>query len=474
MIGFYVLALGIAGALLWILYADVNSERINLRLVVFCVVSAGAILWSILPRPDRFEPPGPRVDPTQQPALFAELSRIAQSVQQELPHEVYFVPEVNAWVAQRGGVMAFGSRRVMVLGVPLMALLTVSQFRAVLAHEFGHYYGGDTKLGPWIYKTRAAIGRTLRQLARSNSWLVFLFKWYGNMFLEITLGISRAQEYAADRIAAQVAGKTALVEGLKQQHRGAVAWEAYLRGEVLPVLARGYSPPLAGGLAQFLQAPTINAQVQQSLDKELAGGEADSMDSHPALRERIAALPNLIGGISDDPRPATALLADFGKSDTSLFADPGGTKLMPVSWDRVLIDVYVPTWQEETDYQKDALRGMTMVDVPEQFSNGSLVQRLKNPPDMVADEPQRVDIARNVVGCALCLVLLKNGWTFHALPGEMYAEKDGQKVEPFTVVQKLDRRQLTVEQWKEICSRAEILNLPLYSESAHATATTDG
>src|SRR5215510_13549543 len=225
MIGFYVLALGIAGALLWILYADVNSERINLRLVVFCVVSAGAILWSILPRPDRFEPPGPRVDPTQQPALFAELSRIAQSVQQELPHEVYFVPEVNAWVAQRGGVMAFGSRRVMVLGVPLMALLTVSQFRAVLAHEFGHYYGGDTKLGPWIYKTRAAIGRTLRQLARSNSWLVFLFKWYGNMFLEITLGISRAQEYAADRIAAQVAGKTALVEGLKQQHRGAVAWE---------------------------------------------------------------------------------------------------------------------------------------------------------------------------------------------------------------------------------------------------------
>ena len=29
----------------------------------------------------------------------------------------------------------------------------------MLAHEFGHFYGGDTKLGPWIYKTRAAIGQ---------------------------------------------------------------------------------------------------------------------------------------------------------------------------------------------------------------------------------------------------------------------------------------------------------------------------
>ena len=63
-------------------------------------------------------------------------------------------------VAERGGVMGAGSRRVMGVGLPLLDLLTVPQFRAVLAHEFGHFVGGDTRLGPWIYKTRAAIGRT--------------------------------------------------------------------------------------------------------------------------------------------------------------------------------------------------------------------------------------------------------------------------------------------------------------------------
>jgi len=41
----------------------------------------------------------------------------------------------------------------MVIGLPLMQIMTVSQMRAVLAHEFGHYYGGDTKLGPWVYRT---------------------------------------------------------------------------------------------------------------------------------------------------------------------------------------------------------------------------------------------------------------------------------------------------------------------------------
>src|SRR5262249_47984257 len=108
MIGFYVLALSVAAGLLWIPYAEWHYlERLSPRLALGCILSAGLILWSISPRRDRFETPGPRIDATQQPALFAELSNIARSVGQEMPHEVYLVPEVNAWVAQRGGVMAF-------------------------------------------------------------------------------------------------------------------------------------------------------------------------------------------------------------------------------------------------------------------------------------------------------------------------------------------------------------------------------
>ena len=105
----------------------------------------------------------------------------------------------------------------------------------MLAHEFGHYYGGDTKLGPWIYKTRAAIGRTLQALQGDSdrgfdiyAIIQAPFRWYGNMYLRTTLAISRAQEFAADRLAARVIGSAAMIEGLRTVHRVAGASNYYL------------------------------------------------------------------------------------------------------------------------------------------------------------------------------------------------------------------------------------------------------
>jgi len=161
MVGFYLLALGIASGLLWIPYAElVYAHRISPKLAIICIVGGLAIIWSVLPRFDKFIAPGPQLKPDKYPRLFTELKGVAEATRQAMPAEVYLVPDVNAWVMQRGGIMGFGSRQVMGVGLPLMRILTCSQFRAVLAHEFGHYHGGDTKIGPWIYKTRGAIGRT--------------------------------------------------------------------------------------------------------------------------------------------------------------------------------------------------------------------------------------------------------------------------------------------------------------------------
>jgi Zn-dependent protease with chaperone function len=53
---------------------------------------------------------------------------------------------------------------VLIIGLPLLHLLSERGFRGVLAHEFGHYAGGDTRLGPWIWRTRETIGRTIDKL----------------------------------------------------------------------------------------------------------------------------------------------------------------------------------------------------------------------------------------------------------------------------------------------------------------------
>src|SRR5687768_3832202 len=114
MIGFYLLALTIAGALLFIPYAEWHwADRIHMKLAIGCIVSAAVIVWSILPRIDRFAAPGPRLEPDEHRELFDVLRGVAEATGQEMPAEVYLINEVNAWVSHRGGIMGFGGRRVM-------------------------------------------------------------------------------------------------------------------------------------------------------------------------------------------------------------------------------------------------------------------------------------------------------------------------------------------------------------------------
>jgi heat shock protein HtpX len=142
----------------------------TLALFLFGVLIAAAMLWSLVPRRDLFEPPGMLLDRSSQPRLFAEIDNIAAALNEALPASVYLIGEANAFVSDRGGVLGFGSQRIMGLGLPLFSVLSVSQFRAILAHEFAHYYGGDTSLGPWVYRTqRWPSSASLKTLARLAS-----------------------------------------------------------------------------------------------------------------------------------------------------------------------------------------------------------------------------------------------------------------------------------------------------------------
>src|SRR5215470_11234320 len=80
MIGFYVLALGIAFALLWVPYAEfVYAHHITPKLALICSIGGGLILWSVLPRWDRFRAPGPLMTRKKHPRLFNALERVADA-----------------------------------------------------------------------------------------------------------------------------------------------------------------------------------------------------------------------------------------------------------------------------------------------------------------------------------------------------------------------------------------------------------
>src|SRR5277367_692630 len=274
-------------------------------LVLGGILVAGTILWSLLPRLDKFDAPGLLLEPSAHPRLFAELNAIASALNEPLPREVYLIGNVNAFVADRGGIMGFGSRRVMAIGLPLLSSLTISEIRAVIAHEFGHYYSGDTKMGPWVYKTQTAMIRTFQNMGSLGSLgriaalqfvnlvATFILKWYFIFFLRVTNFVSRRKEYRADELACLVAGAEPLVQGLRKIHGAAMAWGPYWNTEVVPVLNQGCKPAIGDGFSRFLAAPPIEVQVTQGIEREVAEGKTQPYDTHPPLRDRIAAIKKL-------------------------------------------------------------------------------------------------------------------------------------------------------------------------------------
>jgi Zn-dependent protease with chaperone function len=470
------LALGIAAALVAIPVAEYAlADRVDARIAIFCLLGAIAILRAIIPRPDRFEAPGPLLTPSDQPQLFATLEAIAHFTNQAMPRAVYLVPDVNAWVAQRGGVMGVGSHRVMGLGLPLMAMLTVDELRAVLAHEFGHYHGGDTALGPWIYRTRVAIGRTLHHMAQHSGLLVKPFEWYGAAFLRITHAISRRQEYAADALAARTVGARPLATGLLAIEGAAGALAPYWATELAPVLERGFRPPIADGFTSFLSSAPIASQVDAFVAEAMKQDKAAVYDTHPPLGDRLAALDVRLepSARRDDGPRAITLLGDLDTVEARFveFVTDGKVKSpAPIAWGDVGERVWSGVWRDRVQAGREHLAGITPAMIPALASDlaDTAVRFGLAPNRGVALERGADDEVAHLLGSACAVALLDHGWSLSALPGETVILSRGDaRMTPFASIPELSVGSAAVEEWQSSWRAAGLQDLDL---TASATA----
>lgn len=476
LVGFYVLAIGVALGLLWLPLAEVlYTDRIHIKLALLCLFASLAILWSILPRVDRFEAPGPRLTAEENPELFRVIEDVARDTDQSMPADVFLVSDLNAFVTERGGVMGLGSRRVMGLGLPLLQVLSVSELRAVVAHEFGHFHGGDTKLGPWIYKTRSAMGRTLETLSSSEMGFMAIvmlpFLAYQKLFLRVTHAISRAQEYAADALAARTQGAHHLTDGLRKIHGAAMAFGPYLGNELSPALDAGFHPPIAQGFARFIEAPEVSAAIGQALDHAMENQETDLLDTHPALKDRIAAVASIACDVASDDAPAISLLGDVAASERALLELllVGGavSGLKPIDWEHVGTEVFAPMWKEQTAGNAAALDGLTPRTYPSDPT--ALAELVCRAEPRAADAPVEVQVAmgQGVFGAALATALVEQGWALSAEPGAAVTLRKGDHVvEPFNALRQVAEGELDEAVWHGLLDDAGIADVQLSGGAA--------
>jgi Zn-dependent protease with chaperone function len=288
------LMLALVGACIWIMATTQGTQAGLVKVVIGLLVFAGVIAKSLWVT---FGPPqGRRLSRDEAPRLFEEAEEIRRALDAPRADVVLLSDEYNASVAQvpRLGIFGF-PRNYLKVGLPLLAALPAAQVRAVLAHEFAHLSGAHGRFGNWIYRVRTSWFGLMQRLdergSRASVIFTRFFDWYAPYFGAYTFVLIRQHEYEADRLAATVVGADAMAQTLVDLNvRGGFlesrfwpsVWKRAEHGEAAPadVYAR-----LARESCEPLGAVDAREWLTGALKRR-----TDTDDTHPALRDRLAAL----------------------------------------------------------------------------------------------------------------------------------------------------------------------------------------
>jgi len=297
----------------------------NMFIGAVAILAIVLLIWLMRPG---YSVHGRCVDRQDAPELYAALDDLRAKLDVGPRLDVRLDDEANAGAREARGLFGvIGNRRVLTIGVPLLALLGETEMRAVIAHEFGHFSRRHGRLGHWLYQAHLGWLSHAQQIDGESSILDRAGASFAESFVPAfnrrAMVWSRRCEYEADADAARAVGGERLVSALARLE----AFDDWHRNE-LPRIVRDWqcvepTPPenyLERMIAAFEQAPRDLLTVSEG------SRSGDWLDTHPKLADRAAAL-----GL----RPAIAS-----------HEGPAGSVLLGELWTTVAKD-YNARWREE-------------------------------------------------------------------------------------------------------------------------------
>ena len=275
--------------------------------VFFYWLGAAALLFFIWMVRPSFRIQGRELRQEEAPELFAALHAVQGKLRVPGRMEVLLDAELNASAAETRGLFGvLGTRRVLTLGVPLLATLIREELMAVIAHEYGHFSRRHGRLGHWLYRARVGWLRYAEHVDESDSTFYRAAAWYAARFVPYfsarSFVHSRQCEYEADADGASVAGSEAFASALVRIALTARFWSRGLGRELRVWQAASPAAP-PDFLARTTEAArlAVSSEPPSALD-EVLKEHAGWSDTHPTLSARLAALKQearlLPGGVS--------------------------------------------------------------------------------------------------------------------------------------------------------------------------------
>jgi hypothetical protein len=249
---------------------------------------------------------GPVIARTDAPALFTMVEEVARRVGVRPPGQIRlaYLPccGVVAW--------GRGRSRALMLGLPLLNVLSRVELRAVLAHELAHLARGDATGFAHSTRFAEALGRALDEAPQgSRSPLRLWARTCRGAADRLLAPMARGQEARADRAAASVAGGDAAASALVK-----VALVQPIFREVLDYYDS--SDPDLPNLYAFFRAfwDRMPDPLQTSLRHHLLADRRGPIDpAHAPLVDRLALVQSYPQGASPlvDQAPSAHDLGDL-------------------------------------------------------------------------------------------------------------------------------------------------------------------
>lgn len=287
----------------------------------------------------------------QEPELFKLIDDVVNEVGTDYPKKVFLSNDVNAFVNYNSAFwsMFLPVRKNLTIGMGLINTTTVSELKAILAHEFGHFSQRSMKVGSYVNQANKMIYDMLYNnkgftdsmdsfasthaiiaiLTKLAAWFIMGIQWILAKFYDFLylkhMSLSRQMEFNADAIATYVVGSDVKSASLLRLEISDAAFanslNFYLDKKIdfdtkniynnqttlLHYLAKENNHDVKNNL------PYINENEIDRYNKSKLHIE-DQWASHPTIKQRIEAIKKLnIPSENVDDRLAKSIVNYFEK-----------------------------------------------------------------------------------------------------------------------------------------------------------------
>ncbi|MFT3866937.1 MAG: M48 family metallopeptidase [Nibricoccus sp.] len=288
----------VVGIVVAIFYGFLCIGRIPIKLALILGIGGIATIYSLIKSlfvRVKSEDPGRELKREEAEELWNLTEEVAQAVNTRPIDEIRITTGTELAVYERGSwreKLQNKATRILILGVGVLKDFKIDDFRAVLAHEYGHFSNRDTAGGDIALRVQNDIMKFYYAMYEAGQATYYnvafhFLRLYNFIFRRISHGATRLQEVLADRVAAQCYGAPAFEGGLRHVVRRSI--EFHRNADIEVTAGIEAKRPLAN-LYEFKieNDKALETEYEKSINRETTED-----DTHPSPKDRfrlIAAL----------------------------------------------------------------------------------------------------------------------------------------------------------------------------------------